>query len=117
MEELIELEQQGWKALSTAGGAGKDFYASVLREDAVMLFPGGIRIDGRKSILQSLGPLPWESFEIENPKVVSLTPGVATLLYRVKAHRKGSEPFDALISSTYVHDREWKLVIHQQTPV
>lgn len=118
MDELIELEQQGWKALSMAGDAGKEFYASVLREDAVMLFPGGMRIDGRERILQSLGPQPWERFQIENPKVVLLTPNVATLLYRVTAQRKASQPFVALISSTYVrHDQDWKLVIHQQTPV
>lgn len=117
MNEIIELEHQGWKALSTEGDAGKNFYASVLREDAIMLFPGGIFIDGRESILQSLGPQPWEAFEIENPKVVSLTPGVRTLAYRVTAHRKGNQPYVAQVSSTYVRDGDWKLVVHQQTPV
>lgn len=117
MNELIELEQQGWKALSTEGDASKDFYASVLREDAVMLFPGGIFIEGRESILESLGAQPWETFEIENPKLVSLTPNTRTLVYRVTARRKGNQPYVAQVSSTYVRDRDWKLVVHQQTPV
>lgn len=114
--ELIELEERGWRALSTEGDAGKKFYASVLREDAVMLFPGGMRISGRERILESLGAQPWDSFQIENPEVISLAGNVATLVYAVKAQRKGSESYVALISSTYVHDRTWQLVVHQQTP-
>jgi hypothetical protein len=117
MNELIDLEQQGWKALSTEGDAGQKFYASVLREDAVMLLPGGMRIDGRESILQSLASQPWGTFEMESPHVVSLTPNAGTLVYRVTAHRKGNRPYVALVSSTYVLDQEWKLVVHQQTPV
>jgi len=62
MQELIELEEQGWRALSTEGDAGRKFYASVLREDAVMLFSGGMRIVGRERILQSLGAQSWGFF-------------------------------------------------------
>lgn len=116
MHELIELEERGWRALSTEGDAGKKFYASVLREDAVMLFPGGMRIVGRERILESLGTQPWDSFQIENPAVIPLANNVATLVYTAKAQRKGSEPYVALISSTYVHDGAWQLVVHQQTP-
>ena len=117
MEELVDLEQQGWIALSTEGGTGREFYGSVLREDAVMLFPGGRRIDGREPILESIGTQPWEAFRIENPQVVVLTPSSATVVYRVTAQRKGSQPYVALISSTYVRDQDWRLVVHQQTPV
>ena len=116
MRELIELEEQGWRALSTAGDAGKKFYASVLREDAVMLFPGGMRIEGRERILESLGAQPWESFRIEDPKVVHLTEESATVVYKSTARRKGSDPYTALISSTYVRGTSWQLVVHQQTP-
>lgn len=41
----------------------------------------------------------------------------ATLIYRVKAQRKGNRPYAALISSTYVNEEGWKLALHQQTPV
>ncbi|MBM0104368.1 nuclear transport factor 2 family protein [Steroidobacter sp. S1-65] len=117
MHELIELEQQGWRALATAGDAGRKFYASVLREDAVMLFPGGMRIEGRERILESLGAQPWESFEIDDPKVIQLSEDAATVVYKVAARRKGTAPYTALISSTYVRRTTWQLVAHQQTPV
>jgi hypothetical protein len=116
MRELIELEEQGWRALSTEGDTGRKFYASVLREDAVMLFPGGMRVAGRDRILQSLGSQPWDSFHIENPVVVPLSANAATVVYTATARREGKEPYIALISSTYVHDRTWQLVVHQQTP-
>jgi hypothetical protein len=41
MQDLINLEKQGWQALSSAGAASQEFYSSILRDDAVMLFPGG----------------------------------------------------------------------------
>jgi hypothetical protein len=116
MDEIVELEKQGWHALSTEGDAGKRFYASVLRKDAVMLFPGGIRIQGRENILQSLGSQPWESFQIENAQVFWLTTNATTLVYKATAQR-WNQPYIALISSTYVRDPDWKLVIHQHTPV
>lgn len=116
MRELIELEEQGWRALATVGDAGKKFYASVLRQDAVMLFPGGMRIEGRERILESLGAQPWESFQLEDPKVVQLTEQAAVVVYKATARRKGSEPYTALISSTYVRGATWQLVLHQQTP-
>jgi hypothetical protein len=117
MAEIVELEKQGWRALSTEGDAGRRFYTSVLRNDSVMLFPGGIRIEGRENILQSLGPQPWESFQIEDAQVFWLTSNAATLVYKATAQRKGSPPYAALISSTYVRDPDWKLVVHQHTPV
>jgi hypothetical protein len=115
MDELVDLERQGWTALSTEGDAGRQFYASVLREDAVMLFPGGLCIMGREDILQSLGTVPWETFEIDRPEVIAITPEVAALVYRVVAQRRGSGSYRALVSSTYVRGSDWQLVVHQQT--
>lgn len=115
MHELMKLEEQGWRALSTEGDAAKKFYASVLREDAVMLFPGGMRIAGKERILESMSAQPWDSFRIENPQILPLSADAATLVYTVTAQR-GSEPYVALISSTYVRAETWQLVVHQQTP-
>jgi Domain of unknown function (DUF4440) len=116
MHELIELEQRGWRALSSADDTGKNFYGSVLREDAVMVFPGGMRIVGREDILRSLAAQPWDSFEMEDAAVISFTSRCAAVVYAVRAQRKGSAPYSALISSTYVLDKSWQLVLHQQTP-
>ncbi|HEU4655710.1 MAG TPA: nuclear transport factor 2 family protein [Steroidobacteraceae bacterium] len=116
MHELIDLEEQGWRALSTQGDAAAKFYACVLRDDAVMLFPGGLRIEGRDSILQSLAAQPWRSFQIEDSRVISLGEDSAVVIYKVTAQRDGSDPYAALISSTYVNEKGWRLVVHQQTP-
>lgn len=116
MHELVELEEQGWRALSTVGDAAETFYAAVLRDDAVMLFPGGMRLEGKERILQSFAAQPWETFHIEDAQVISLTANAATVAYKVTAQRKGSAPYVALVSSTYVHDDSWQLVLHQQTP-
>jgi hypothetical protein len=35
MQDLIELEEQGWRALSTGGDAAKEFYDSLLTDDAI----------------------------------------------------------------------------------
>lgn len=117
MRELIELEERGWQALSTEGDAGKRFYADILHEDAVMLLPGGLRIEGREKILESLGAQPWESFHIERARVIQLSTNAAALIYKVTAHRKDQPSYVALISSTYMREKTWQLVLHQQTPV
>lgn len=118
MQELIELEEEGWRALSSEGNAGKKHYESVLHDDAVMLFPGGMRIEGKGQILASLAAQPWQRYQIEAPKVITLSEDAALLIYRVTAQREGQDPYEALISSAYVRSSgQWKLVFHQQTPV
>ncbi len=116
VHELIELKERGWRALPTVGYAGRKFYASVLRDDALMLFAGGMRIAGRERILESLGAQPWESFHIEQPEVISLSADAAVLVYSVTARRKQTDPYRALVSSTYVREQgAWRLVVHQQS--
>ena len=118
MKDLIELEEGGWQALSSEVDAGRQFYSAVLRDDAIMLFPGGMILDGKQRILDSLSSQPWKSFQIEDPIVHLLSEDVGTLVYRVTAQREESNPYKALISSTYARtDGKWKLVVHQQTPV
>jgi hypothetical protein len=118
MWRILELEEQGWQALSSEGDTSKEFYGAVLADDAVMIFQGGLLIEGKREILNSLSGQPWESFSMEEPRVISLSEGVAVVVYRVVARRKDSDAYQALVSSTYaLRDDEWKLVVHQQTPV
>ena len=117
-KNLIRLEEQGWQALSEAGEECKRFYDKILRDDAIMAFPGGMLIIGKRNILDSFAARPWKSFRIEEPRVLSLTPNAGVLVYRVSAQRERQKPYAALVSSTYALDGEaWKLVFHQQTPV
>jgi hypothetical protein len=118
MQELIRLEEQGWQALTEERYAGRTFYRSVLRDDAVMLFPGGLLLAGKENILATIGPQPWQSFQMEEVQTISLSEDAGVIVYRVTAQHNGPEPYVALISSTYArNDGKWQLVLHQQTPV
>jgi hypothetical protein len=118
VQTIIELEEQGWQSLSSGTNDSLAFYDRILRSDAVMLFPGGLILEGKKKILDSLAAQPWKTFRMEKPQVVSPTQGVGVLFYRVTAQRQSSMAYTALISSTYVlEDGTWKLVFHQHTPV
>lgn len=118
MDDLIEIEEQGWRALSSPGSAAAEYYGSLLADDAAMLFPGGVLLEGKAKILESFGPQPWQSFQLEEPRVLSASETVGVIIYKVTAEREGSNPYSALVSSTYaVSGGKWKSVLHQQTPV
>lgn len=116
--DLLDLEQQGWRALSSDVDIARRFYDGVLRDDAVMLFPGGVRLTGKAAILASLSHQPWAEFQIDEPAVIPLDANAGVLTYRVRARREDADRYEALIASTYVRERsQWRLVVHQQTPL
>lgn len=118
MQALIELEEKGWQSLSSAEDTARNFYRSLLANDALMLFPGGMRLEGKEKILDVIGAAPWKSFQTEELQAIALSDKAGAIVYRVTAQREGGDPYVALISSTYaLHEGKWKLVLHQQTPV
>ena len=117
MQHLVELEQRAWKALCTTREEAKQFYNSLLAEHAVMLFPGGTRVEGKEKTLESIGAQPWSSFQIDAPQVLSLGESSGIVVYKATAQREGSGAYKALISSAYTYDGAWKMAFHQQTPV
>lgn len=115
--ELVDLERQGWAALSSTAEAATDFYERVLDRDVMMLLPGGMVLDERAAIVHSMAGQPWSSYELHELRVLSLTPDVGVVTYGVVAQRAGQPAYSALLSSTYVRRAEgWKLAFHQQTP-
>ena len=114
LEHLVDLERQGWEALSSARGAAH--YREQLTSDALMAFPVGVL--SREDTVQAIeSAQPWTSFEIRDPRVVGLTPDSGIVVYSVTAQRAGHEPYTALVSSAYVQrDGVWRLAFHQQTP-
>ena len=115
--ELIELEEQGWRALSSTGEAAAEFYELVLDDTVVMLLPGGMVLDDRAAIVQSMSGQPWSSFELDDLRVLQPTTDTAVVTYGVVAQREGSPEYSALMSSLYVRRvNGWKLAFHQQTP-
>lgn len=116
-DDLLHLELHGWNALSTSPERAKEFYGSVLADDAQMLFPGEMRLFGKSQIIEMMGGPPWDSFTISEEQLVTLSDTVKSVTYKVAAEREGSGVYHALICTTYAFRHgEWKLVLHQQTP-
>ena len=115
-DELTVLERDGWEALASGGEVAQAFYDRVLDGEVLMLFPGGMVLDDRAAIVESMGGPPWTRYELEDVRALRLTPDAGVVAYGVVAERDGKE-YSALISSTYVRrDGGWKLAFHQQTP-
>lgn len=113
----LSLEDLGWEALSSSPERAKEFYGSVLADDAQMLFPGEMRLTGKNSILEMMGGPPWDSYTLSDKKLVELSDSSKAVTYKVVAERQGANEYRALICSTYaVREGVWKLIIHQQTP-
>jgi hypothetical protein len=113
----IELEKQGWRALATGGAEAAAFYDEVLADDVVMLLPGGLVLDDRAQILESMSGPPWSTYVLEDLRELRPAPDVAVVHYGVVAQRGSPPPYHALVASTYVRGPDgWRLVLHQQTP-
>lgn len=114
-DELVAAEREGWEALSTDGGA--DHYREHLAPDAVMAFPFGVL--GRAEAIAAMEAAPpWSSFALRDPRAVALGDDAGVLVYAVRARRDGQEPYEAVVSSTFVRgpDGGWLLAFHQQSP-
>lgn len=117
MEDPLTLEDVGWEALSSSAERAKEFYGTVLADDAQMLFPGEMRLIGKSNILEMMGGPPWDSYIISEKQLVELSDTSKAVTYKVVAEREGTGEYRALVCSTYaLREGVWKLVIHQQTP-
>ena len=86
-DELIHLEHAAWKALSTSGDAAAEFYDEVLAKDVLMLLPGGMTIDDRATVVDSMHQADWTSFELADERVLDLTHASAVVAYQATAQR------------------------------
>jgi hypothetical protein len=113
--ELVALEEDGWRALSSSGEAAREFYERVLDHTVVMLLPGGMVLDDRAAIVASMAGPPWSSYELDDVRCLQPTPDTGIVAYGAVA-RRGAQEYSALMSSIYVRREDgWKLVFHQQT--
>ena len=93
------------------------FYERVLARDVLMLLPGGLVIDDRRAVIESMRGAPWDDFAFLDERVFELGEHCAVVAYHVTAHR-ADQAYEALLNSTYVReDGAWRLALHQQTPV
>ncbi|ERG63422.1 MULTISPECIES: nuclear transport factor 2 family protein [Agrococcus] len=113
LDELLELERAGWRSLCESSGDG--FYGRLMTDDGLMVLVDGSVLD-RAAVVASLGQAPpWATFEIREPRIVTLGAESAALVYTGVARRDGTD-FVARMSSAYVRvDGEWRLALYQQT--
>jgi hypothetical protein len=115
MDDLEQLERQGWRALSEDGMAARRFYDEVLDEAVTMLLPGGLVITDRGTALDSMSGAPWERHRLGDFRLACPAPEVGLVTYRAEA-RRGEVSYEALVASLYVRrPGGWRLAFHQQT--
>ena len=115
---LLQLEDEGWRALSSSQDEARAFYRDTLDDDVVMLFPGGIVVADRDAVLSSIGAQPWSWYRIDDARVIRLSEDAAVVTYRATAQRDDQPEYHALVSSAYARRAgRWRLGFHQQTPV
>ena len=117
LDQLLDLEHQGWKSLCNSTGA--DFYGRTMTSDGFMVLAHGQVFD-RQAVIDSLKEAPpWRTYDITDERLIALGGDQAILVYTGHAYRDGDEPaFIAVMSSVYTRqDGAWRLALYQQTPV
>ncbi len=117
LQTLVALEHQAWQALSQ--GTGADFYERTLTPDALMVFPFGL-LDREATIASLHDAPPWTSYQIDDPRVITLTDASAVLTYTATAQRADDAPYLARMTTVFVREPgsdDWLTAFHQQTPI
>ena len=112
-DRLLELERGFW----SAGGDG-DYYREHMATEGLCVLPVGV-LDKDETVAAIGESEPWEDFELSDVRILDLGDDEAALCYRAEAvGNSRSSGYTALISSVYTRLRgEWKLSLHQHTPI
>lgn len=83
-----------------------------------MVLAHGFVLD-RPAVIASLDDAPaWERYAIADELLIEIDDDSAVLVYTGRASRADEPEFQALMSSVYTRrDGQWRLTLHQQTPV
>lgn len=112
-DRLQELEEGFWKA---AGDS--EYYREHMASEGLCVLPVGV-LDRDETAAVIEESEPWAGFKLRDVRTLDLGDDEAALCYRAEAFRDdGSPGYKALISSVYIRlGGEWKLFLHQQTPI
>jgi hypothetical protein len=110
MDTLLGIEHE----LAHGGG---DEYRRHLVDDALVIVPG--QLLDKDATVQAIEASPgWDELTIDEARLVGVGDGGAAISYRFSGRRGADFSYRALMSSVYVRrDEQWKLVLHQQTPL
>jgi hypothetical protein len=112
-DRLLELESAFWKSAGDPGFSHENF-----ADDGVMALPVGLM--NKPQVMSVMkGASPWSSFTIDDLRFVEVGDDVTGLVYTADARRDGPDgKYRAAVTSVYVNrGGEWRLVLHQQTPI
>ncbi len=70
--------------------AATEFDGRILDHDVIMLLPGGMVLDERAAIVESMSGQPWSSYELEDLRALQPTPDMAVVTYGVVAQWEGA---------------------------
>jgi len=109
-KELLQIEHE------LAAGSDRE-YRARLAEDAIVIVPG--RALTKAETVAAMRESPgWDAFRIVDPHVIRSGPDVVGVTYRFEGTRDADFGYAALMSSVYSRaSGDWKLVLHQQTPI
>ena len=97
-----------------------DYYAEHLATESLMVFAPPAGVLNRARTVEAIANAPrWTAVSFSRRRLVRAAGSTAVLAYAVTADRgEPASRYQALCSSTYVRiDGQWKLVLHQQTPL
>ncbi|MGA7228849.1 MAG: nuclear transport factor 2 family protein [Acidimicrobiia bacterium] len=111
--DLVELERRFWE-----GAGDAEFWRGHFADDGVIVLPTG-HMDKATVVGIQANSDPWETYALEDVRLVDLGEGCQAVTYRARACRAGDESdYVAAISSVYARrGGEWLLILHQQTPI
>jgi len=114
--ELRELEEKGWAAISVGDG---DFYRGLVTDRTVCVEPDGLQTGHELADDIDASKSPFDDFALEDVRVLPLGGAAALINYRATVRLSEADfSFQLYMTSVYEHgDGGWKLLFHQQTPV
>jgi hypothetical protein len=81
-----------------------------------MAFPFGV-LDRQQALEAMESAPPWSTYDMQDPRIITLTTDSGIVVYRVVAQRPGQPLYTATTSSTFVRRTgTWQLAFHQQSP-
>ena len=109
-DHLLGIERE------LSGGSG-DAYRRHLTEDALVIVPPGQTLD-RETTVAAMDESPgWDEVSLEDARLLTLGEQAAIITYTFTG-RRGENRYAAVMTSAYgQRGDEWKLVLHQQTPL
>lgn len=110
-DEVWESERRLWLE-------GGDAYVELLHPECIVVFGEPFGIMKGDAITESLrDALRWTEVEMVDRSTTRQGNETIVIAYKAEGHRRGSAPYHAYCSSTYVRrDGALRIIQHQQTP-